>query len=222
MGAASRTVLVILRLLELSTSAVVVGILGYFLSLIGAANAYSDSRLIYAIVVASFSIFVSLVFILPFLYAFLVFPVDFIFSVLWFVAFCLLESITGIDTCGSVWYYNYWGYYWGGFWRQPVVTVGPNIINWSGCASWRAVLAMSFIASFFYLMNAFLGCYVVLKYRDEKLRRSSPGKPLTLSRPPPMEGARREPEGVQAQPSAGDNIGTASRDMSQELGQIAA
>jgi hypothetical protein len=93
MGAASKGLAVILRLGELSCSVIVLGILGRFLAIVGQANTYADSRIVYAVVVASIAIAFSIIFFPPFTYSFMAFPVDFILFTLFLVAFCLLETV---------------------------------------------------------------------------------------------------------------------------------
>ncbi|KAJ9165419.1 hypothetical protein NKR19_g419 [Coniochaeta hoffmannii] len=169
MGAASMTVSVILRLGEFVSSVILLGIVGRFLAITGDAHTSADSRLIYAIVVASMGLVFSMVLIPPFTYSFMAFPLDFIMFVLALVSFILLELLTGVHTCNAVWYWQYWGYYWGGFWSTPTVIVrGPADINYAGCGSWKAVLAWTFILSIAFLLSSFVGAYCVLKYREEK------------------------------------------------------
>ncbi|CAP61069.1 uncharacterized protein PODANS_3_385 [Podospora anserina S mat+] len=154
MGATSRVLLVLCRLGELVCGAVVLGLLGQAFSLINDAGVLEpEGRLIYTAVVASLTILDSLIFIVLFAYSYWSFLLDFILFVLWIVAFGLLESLTGIHTCSSFWFNNYWGYYWGRWYvRGP-----PGMdINWTGCNAWRTVLAFSFIASMIYLANGFL------------------------------------------------------------------
>ncbi|KAH8788902.1 hypothetical protein F5883DRAFT_533501 [Diaporthe sp. PMI_573] len=201
MGSASKVVSVFLRLGELVCSVIVLGIVGYFLSATSDANIYSDSRLVYTTVVASLGTFFSLILLPPFTYSFLAFPIDFIMAILWFVSFCLLEALTGINTCYSNWYWSYWGYYWGGYWRTPVVVSSPYDIAFTGCSSWRAVLAWSFIAFFLFGGSAILGVYVVAKYREEKRnQRNPPMKMVSGSGGPPTDpqsnGLREEGHGV--------------------------
>jgi len=93
MGTASKFVSVFLRGGQLISSIIILGILGYFLSLVSDANIYADSRIVYTVVVASISAFLSLILLLPFTYSFLAFPVDFILAILWLVAFCLMEAV---------------------------------------------------------------------------------------------------------------------------------
>ncbi|RYP72584.1 hypothetical protein DL771_004079 [Monosporascus sp. 5C6A] len=78
MGSASKVISVILRLGELLAAVVVMGLLGRFLYIVGEANSYADSRLIYTTVVSSVATFLSLVLLLPFTYSFMAFPVDFV------------------------------------------------------------------------------------------------------------------------------------------------
>jgi len=175
MGAASKVFSVILRVGELASSVIVLGIAGHFLWQIGRANSYADAHLIFAIVVASISTVVSILFMVPFSLSFFAFPIDLILFVLWLVTFILLEILTGANTCDSVWYYSYWGYYWGGFWRTPFIVTGPWDIGWAGCSSLICVLAFSFIASLGYLCSCILGLYVTVKYREEKKKRTTHG-----------------------------------------------
>ncbi|KAK4170651.1 hypothetical protein QBC36DRAFT_371211 [Triangularia setosa] len=151
MGSTSKVLLVLLRLGELVCGAVVFGVLE------------PEGRLIYTIVVAFLTIINSLVFIFPFAYLYWSFPLDFIF-VLWIVAFGLFESLTGIHTCSSSWFNNYWGYYWG---RWYVISPPGSNINWTGCNAWRTGLGFSFIASMIYLTN---GVVRTLEYGSIRAR----------------------------------------------------
>jgi len=98
MGIASKVASVVLRLGELCASVIVLGIVGNFISRVAAASASSDARLIYAVVVASMSTFLAVVFVLPFLCAFLAFPADLVFFVLWLVVFSLLIAVSSDPT----------------------------------------------------------------------------------------------------------------------------
>jgi hypothetical protein len=93
MGTASKVVLVSLRIWQLICSVIVLGILASFLNRVSDAGATRDGRIIYSIVTASISTAFSIVFIAPFLYAFLAFPADLALWVMWLVAFCLLETV---------------------------------------------------------------------------------------------------------------------------------
>ncbi|KAJ9419355.1 hypothetical protein QL093DRAFT_2015417 [Fusarium oxysporum] len=153
-GVAHKVISVILRLSKLASAIIVLGILSHFCYLIGVAEADIDGRIIYAIVVACLSIIYSFFFYPPFKNMFLGFPFDFVLFVMWLVTYCLLQTRTGSYTCSARWYYDYWGYYWGRFWR--VGPIGTVTINRAGCGSWKTVLAFSFIAWFLHLLSGIL------------------------------------------------------------------
>jgi len=177
MGSTSKVCAVILRVWELVCSAVVLGIVARFVDRINDAGVGNDSRLIYTLVLASISTLYSILFMPPFLYNFLAFAADFILFIMWMVAFGLLANVSihhrpcrvrmertnpgrsqrsATNTCNSYWYWNYWGYYWGGWYYNPIVVNGPADIAYSGCSQWRAVLAFSFMASITFLLSAIL------------------------------------------------------------------
>lgn len=55
--------------------------------------------------------------------------------------------------CDADWYYNYWGWYWGG---------GYDRWTYGGaCSNWRAVLAFSFMASISFLLSSILVRFVL-------------------------------------------------------------
>ncbi|KAH6876839.1 hypothetical protein B0T10DRAFT_413931 [Thelonectria olida] len=161
-GTAHKVVSVILRLVEFASAIIVLGILCRFCYLISIAQEDADGRIIYAMVVAGIGIIYSFFFCPPFKSLFLSFPFDFVLFVMWLVAYCLLQTKTGGHTCSARWYYDYWGYYWGRFWR--VGPVGTVNINGAGCAQWRTVLAFSFIAWFLHFTSGILGIYVFHTY----------------------------------------------------------
>lgn len=178
MGGASRALLVGLRIWQLICSVIVLGILASFLHRVSNAGATRDGRIIYSIITASISTVFSIVFIAPFLYAFLAFPADFALFVMWLVVFCLLITRTGIHTCSASWYYDYWGYYWGGWWRRPSFIAGTD-----GCGQWRTVLAFSFMAMFAFLVSTILGAYVVSKYWHGNKHDRTAGTTSLVSNP---------------------------------------
>ncbi|KAJ4288875.1 hypothetical protein N0V88_007208 [Collariella sp. IMI 366227] len=175
MGGASKVVSVALRVWQLICSVIVLGILARFLHLLSQAGAERDGRVVYGIIVASISTLFVLIFIAPFMYSFLAFPFDLVMFVMWLVLFCLLITRTGVNTCSSPWYWNYWGYYWGGWWRRPFFLDGPGRIVSAGCGHWRTILAFSFMALIAFFVNAILGAYVVSKYWTKKRRDRQTG-----------------------------------------------
>ncbi|KAK4151698.1 hypothetical protein C8A00DRAFT_45146 [Chaetomidium leptoderma] len=168
MGTVSRVLLVILRLGELTCGAVVLGILGRFFHLVDDAGLVDPSgRLVYAAVVAALTILAALIFIAPFAYSFWSFPIDFFLFAAWLAAFCVLETLTGTNTCESDWYRSYWGFYWGRWYRDA--SPGVDVMR-TGCAAWRTVLAFSFIAMILYLLSGFLGIYWTFAHGKFKSR----------------------------------------------------
>ncbi len=101
MGTASKVISVIFRLAEAVASIILLGLLGTFLGIVSNAGVYADPRVIYAIVIACMGVFLSLLFMLPFTYSFMVFPMDFVMFLLFLVAFCLLEAVSTSPAAGT-------------------------------------------------------------------------------------------------------------------------
>lgn len=93
-GVAHKVISVILRLSELASAIIVLGILSRLTYLVGIAGDSVDGRIIYVIVVASLGIMYSIMFCAPFKSLFLGFPFDFVMFVMWLVAYCLLQTVT--------------------------------------------------------------------------------------------------------------------------------
>jgi hypothetical protein len=193
MGTGSKVALVILRISEFISSVIVMSVIARFIHQINQAGADSNSRIIYTIVVACISTVYSLVFVAPLPYAFMAFPLDFVMFVLWLVVFCLDETLSGTNTCSSVWFNNYWSFFWGGFYFD--VDDGVIISTNSGCGAWRSVLAFSFVAFMLFLLSTGLGGYVIAEGRHaEKDRkafgpRGGPvGGPADREKPGPIDG----------------------------------
>ncbi|RYC80215.1 hypothetical protein BFJ63_vAg16903 [Fusarium oxysporum f. sp. narcissi] len=91
-GVAHKVISVILRLSELASAIIVLGILSRITYLVGLAEASVDGRIIYTIVVACLGIMYSIFFCPPFRSMFLGFPFDFLLFVMWLVAYCLLQT----------------------------------------------------------------------------------------------------------------------------------
>jgi len=158
MGTASKTLSVLFRIGELICAAIVVGILGEFLYYLNVANVGANARLVYTEVIAGISIALSIILMPPFMYSFWAFLLDLIMFMMWIVSFGLLVNLTHSGTCTSSWFYNYWGWYWGRFWRNPVAF---TTVRGVGCSEWRAILAFGFIGAWCWLANFCIGLYVV-------------------------------------------------------------
>ncbi|KAK3306219.1 uncharacterized protein B0T15DRAFT_221934 [Chaetomium strumarium] len=179
MGVVSKGVQVALRIFQLICSVIVLGILARFVHRVSAAGGSHDGRVIYGLVVASISTLFALVFIVPLLYSFLVFPFDFALFVMWLVLFCLLITRSGTSVCSSSWFCNYWGYYWGGFWRNPFFNGNTS----AGCGHWRTSLAFSFMAMVAFLVTSILGAWVVSRHWTKRRRERRAGTSATTGTP---------------------------------------
>ncbi|KAH6845856.1 hypothetical protein B0I37DRAFT_435427 [Chaetomium sp. MPI-CAGE-AT-0009] len=169
MGAVSRIALLALRIWQLICSTIVVGILARFLHVLSEAGAARDSRVIYGNSCLYQPRLCYIVFIAPFLYSFLAFPVDFALFIMSIVLFCLLITLTfflanGYQDMQFSLVLELLGYYWGGWWRDPFFIDGPGDIAYRGCGHWRTVLAFSFMALFAYLLSAGLGVYALSRW----------------------------------------------------------
>jgi hypothetical protein len=95
MGTASKVISVLLRLSELSSSIIVVGLLGrFFYYLNDGPNGDANSRLVYAEVISCLGIFASIILIVPAKYSFYAWPIDVIFFICSIVAFGLLAAVS--------------------------------------------------------------------------------------------------------------------------------
>ncbi len=91
----------ILRLAELAFAAIVAGLTGKYLHALEGVSSWSLGRFIYTEIVAGLSILFSIIWLFPFASSFIHWPADFVFSVMWFVAFGLMvDWLNG--ACGYV------------------------------------------------------------------------------------------------------------------------
>lgn len=209
-GNAHKVASFLLRLSQFACAVIVLGILSRFCYLIGIAQVDVDGRIIYAMVVACISIIYSFFFCLPFKILFLGFPFDFVLFVMWLVAYCLLQTKTGSHTCSARWYYNYWGFYWGRFWR--VGPVGTVNIDGAGCAQWRTVLAFSFVAWFLHCLSGIVGVYVFHTYiKLDETKRDIKHHAEKLTKPHPQsQGYEQRGEGWNGAPNTQSTVPTST------------
>lgn len=83
----------VLTTLKLAFAAVVAGLTGYYLNSVSDLSDWSQARFIYTEVVAALSILLALVWLFPFSGTFFFWPIDFLISIAWFVAFGLLVDV---------------------------------------------------------------------------------------------------------------------------------
>lgn len=89
----SRIIANLLRALQLASATIVTGITGYFLYK-SSADTWDLGRFIYTEVASSLAMLAAIIFMLPFTDAFIQVPVDIIMSLLWWVTFGLLYSVS--------------------------------------------------------------------------------------------------------------------------------
>jgi hypothetical protein len=161
MGTASKVLSACVRVVELGCACIITGVLGKFFHRISQGGGIKEPILTYALSMAVISILFSIFLLPPVKYSFYCFPLDFALFICWIVCFALLEDLSGTKTCQSLWYSDYWSYYWGRVWTT---TNGVVVASDFGCSQWRVVLAFSFIISMSWLLNAFLSLYVCIEY----------------------------------------------------------
>jgi len=136
----------LLRIGELAFAAVVAGLTGEYLHSIDDVSASNKKRFIYTEVVAGLSIFLALLWLIPFTGTFIHWPVDLVLFALWMIAFGLLVQFIGPLDCGSV-------FYWG------------DITQKGTCQKWKADVAFAFLSAIFWLASAILGIWYVHRHR---------------------------------------------------------
>jgi len=94
MGTATKIFSVIFRLGELVSAVIVLAIVGRFLHLLNLGNGSIESRIIYAEVMAAISTVFSIFLVIPAMYSFWAFPLDFALFVCWLVCFGLLAGVS--------------------------------------------------------------------------------------------------------------------------------
>lgn len=94
MGNGSKVSSVICRIIELTSAAIVAGLIGEYLHKIDDANQNAGPRTVYAEALAGISLFFSIAYLPPLTYSFYGFFIDFSLFICWMVAFGLLENVS--------------------------------------------------------------------------------------------------------------------------------
>ena len=89
----SRLFSILLRVLQLATAVVVTGIVSDYIDDINKANGNPADRMVYTLVIAVFSIIMAFLLLIPFTATLTLFPLDFLFFILWIVSFGLLVGM---------------------------------------------------------------------------------------------------------------------------------
>lgn len=96
--ALDRIVNIVLRAAELVFATIVAGVTGQHLHQYRDASSWSQGRFIYTEVVAALSMFFALIWLVPFSWSFVHWPVDIILSLAWWAAFGLLVNVSDTHT----------------------------------------------------------------------------------------------------------------------------
>jgi hypothetical protein len=133
----------LLRIGELAFAAVVAGLTGVYLhSIEGTSSSdFPKVRFVYTEIVAGFSILLAILWLFPFSGTFIHWPIDFLISVAWFVAFGLLVHFLG-SQCGDLFSWS-------------------DITQPGGCQRWKADVAFAFLSAIFWLASALLGLWAM-------------------------------------------------------------
>jgi len=150
----ARVFSVILRVLELVSATIVVGIVGDALHDADMAHSRPSSRFIYTEVVAALSMLLSLLLLIPFTAGFDLWPLDFVFFILWIVAFSLLADWIIPMNCNWT-----WG---NGYLENDAATQ---------CSLWKAALAFAFISAVLWLLSSLVGMWFMWRTRGTTTHR---------------------------------------------------
>lgn len=92
-GLTHRIATMLLRIAQLASACIVLGILARFCYQITVAQVSANARIVYTLVIACITVVFSVLFCAPFNILALSFPFDFVLFVTWLVAFALLASV---------------------------------------------------------------------------------------------------------------------------------
>ncbi|OAA60743.1 integral membrane protein [Cordyceps fumosorosea ARSEF 2679] len=136
--ALDRLVSLILRGAELVFAAIVAGVNGEYLHKTRGTGG-TQWRFIYTEVVAALGIFFALIWLIPFSSTFSHWPIDFLLSILFWIAFGVLVNLVG-SSCGAVFNWN---------------NVHP--VHGDQCGKYKATIAFSFLCAILFLASALIG-----------------------------------------------------------------
>jgi len=144
------------RGLEFLISVTLLGVVGHFLYRYDANGEGPHGRMIFAECVAAVSTFLSLIWLVPFTWTFMHYPLDFIMAFGWFATFAAWYSWISQNglVCSGVF----------GIW------------NWDGdlhdyyCDEYRLVEGLSFLSGLLWLLSACLSIHVFHRVRGRRMQ----------------------------------------------------
>jgi len=147
----SRLFSVLLRILQIAAAVVVMGITSDYVHDVNKVHGKPSDQLVYTLVIAVFSIVVAFVLLIPFTATLTLFPLDFLFFILWIVSFGILVNWIAPMSCTNPWWSDIW----------PWNNNDPS----GGCQRWKAVLALTFLSAMFWLLSSLVALWVVHRGR---------------------------------------------------------
>ena len=93
MGVASKAIHIVSRFMALTSSVIVLGLLGRFVHHLRRIGFSGSHRVVYALSLAGISTFFALLLLAPLKFSFWAFPLDMAMFIMWIVAFGLLTSV---------------------------------------------------------------------------------------------------------------------------------
>lgn len=157
MPALSRAIAIALRFAQFVSSTIVLGLTAYFLHKYDESHIGPFSRLVYVVVVAALSTWISLLWMVLPTATSVHFVSDLIFCASWFAAFGLLQDYYDDQIeCGSTWK---WG----------DIDVTNNY-----CGQWNAAQAFSFLAAVFWFVSFIVG---ILAWSNARATVATDGAP---------------------------------------------
>ncbi|KAH8695296.1 hypothetical protein BGW36DRAFT_199942 [Talaromyces proteolyticus] len=147
-----RPVAIALRFAQVAFAAIVAGLIGYFLNVLGGdGDSWTTGRWIYAEVVAGASIVLGCILMIPSFHGCFVWPVDITLGLAWLAAFGNLVNTLDGTVCGQI----------------------DDISNFSNtnanCAQGQAGEAFAFLSGIAWLVTGILGIYYVWRSDQQRL-----------------------------------------------------
>lgn len=138
----SRVIAFVIRLLEFANALLVTSLAAWFLNVRHTHSIGPEGRLTFSVTVGITSIVLSIVWLIPFTWTFLHYPLDFIMSFGYFTIFAVTQEwIYHVGGCGRVFNWN-------------------GVYQFSACQEWRTMIAFAFIGGVLWLISGVLSIYV--------------------------------------------------------------
>lgn len=162
-----------LRIGQLIFSTIVTGITGHHLHTVRHESAWTKKRFIYTEIVGPLGMICALLFLLPFTWSFIHWPVDFLLFIMFMVSFGLLADVCNLSPISANPRLSFYPFQIATKTKTDLTNIqfiAPlkcgSLWNWNGitgkstCSKWKADVAFTFLASIFFLASALLVCFL--------------------------------------------------------------